>query len=256
MNSRTHNAGSVDQGPDYSRYSVEDLEDVLENIDQRAYPDRYAAAQAALAQKKSSAEMHKGEQVEGEDTDKPLVKPKWSERHVITRCCDIVILVLFLGPIMTLFTDFSVANRWLDSSSWAIYTLTLLVGWLWYTSLYVDKLQLQQLNSSVRGKISIVTMPLLGALFSLFLVDDTLPYVLHSISASHVAEHKVKYRKGDAAKHCRYKVLLEDTKTLSHDRLCLAAEEFKRLPRKGTLVLKGAESAYGFNIESYQLSYR
>ncbi|MCB4438118.1 hypothetical protein LHL20_17950 [Alteromonas sp. McT4-15] len=58
MNSRTHNAGSVEQGPDYSRYSVEDLEDVLENIDQRAYPDRYAAAQAALAQKKSSVEMH------------------------------------------------------------------------------------------------------------------------------------------------------------------------------------------------------
>ncbi|WP_346993101.1 hypothetical protein [Alteromonas gracilis] len=247
---------SVDQGPDYTRYSIEELEDVLENIEQRAYSDRYAAAQAALAQKKSSAEMDKGEQIEGEDTDEPFVKPKWSERHVVTRCCDIVILVLFLGPITSLFADFSVTNSWLDNSSWAIYALALLVGWLWFTSLYVDKLQLQHLNSSVRGKISIVTMPLLGALFSWFLVDNTLPYALHSVSTTHVAEHKVKYRKGDSAKRCRYKVLLEDTKTLSHDRLCLAAEEFKRLPRKGTLVLKGAESAYGFNIESYQLSYR
>ena len=40
---------AITEQPNYAAYSVEELEDVLENIDKQAFPERYQAAKNELA---------------------------------------------------------------------------------------------------------------------------------------------------------------------------------------------------------------
>jgi hypothetical protein len=148
--------------------------------------------------------------------------------------------------------NFSVAKAWADNSNWAICLLSLLVGWLWFVSISVDEPFRVKLNEDVRGKIAIVTMPFLGIILSWNMVDNVLPHALHALSSSSESEHSVAYSKGSASKRCQYKLLLKDTETHSYDRLCVTQSVYKRLPQKGTAVLKGQESTFGFTMESYR----
>lgn len=257
MSGSTANTHSASEGPDYKNYSQEELEDVLQHIDKRYFPERYAAAQAALASKKAPSITNKGQQAginehNSNQASHQFDKPKWSERHVIARCSDILLIVLFLGLMSPLFGEFSAAKTWVDNSAWAICILSLVVGWLWFVSISVDEPFRVKLNEDIRGKIAIVTMPFLGILLSWNMVDNVLPYALHALSASSASEHSVAYSKGSASKHCQYKLLLKDTGTHSHDRLCVTQGVYNRLPQKGTVVLKGQESTFGFTIESYR----
>ena len=95
-------------------------------------------------------------------------------------------------------------------------------------------------------------MPFLGIILSWNMVDNVLPYALHALSTSSASEHSVAYSKGSASKHCQYKLLLKDTETHSHDRLCVTQSVYNRLPQKGTAVLKGQESMFGLVIVSYR----
>ena len=259
MSGSTANTHSAFEGPDYTSYSQEELEDVLQHIDKRYFPERYAEAQAALASKKAASTKGE-EQQTGINEHKQnsnlashqLDKPKWSERHAIARCSDILLIVLFLGLMSPLFGDFSAAKAWVDNSALAICLLSLLVGWLWFVSISVDEPFRVKLNEDVRGKIAIVTMPFLGIILSWNMVDNVLPYALHAVSTSSASEHNVTYSKGSASKRCQYKLLLKDTETHSHDRLCVTQGVYNRLPQKGTAVLKGQESTFGFTMESYR----
>ena len=40
---------AITEQPNYAAYSIEELEDVLENIDKQAFPERYQAAKNELA---------------------------------------------------------------------------------------------------------------------------------------------------------------------------------------------------------------
>lgn len=45
---------AITEQPNYAAYSVEELEDVLENIDKQAFPERYQAAKNELAAKRAT----------------------------------------------------------------------------------------------------------------------------------------------------------------------------------------------------------
>lgn len=45
---------AITEQPNYAAYSVEELEDVLENIDKQAFPKRYQAAKNELAAKRAT----------------------------------------------------------------------------------------------------------------------------------------------------------------------------------------------------------
>ena len=96
-------------------------------------------------------------------------------------------------------------------------------------------------------------MPFFGIMLSWNAIDNALPYLLHALSSSQEAEHTVMFSKGRATKHCKFNLQLEDTHVHAHGRLCVSKSVFNRLSKKGTVVLKGNESAYGFTIESYHV---
>ena len=48
---------AITEQPNYAAYSVEELEDVLENIDKQAFPERYQAAKNELAAKRQRCHL-------------------------------------------------------------------------------------------------------------------------------------------------------------------------------------------------------
>lgn len=257
MASNMANKNSVFDVPNYQYYSLKELEDVLQNIDKHQYPERYVAAQAAFELKKASSELKEEKRDRGSNdssnrTDSHFEKSKWSQLHAIARYNIALLIVLFVGLFVPLFADFSVVKTWVDNSGWFIALLSLLVAYLWYASIAVDKTFRFKLNDDIRGKITIFLMPFFGIILSWNAIDNALPYTLHTLSSSQEAKYTVLFSKGSATKHCKFNLQLEDTQIHSHGQLCVNKNVFNRLSKKGTVVLKGNESAFGFTIESYR----
>jgi len=76
--------------PDYSRYTIEELEDVLANVDRVKYAMRYAEAKAMLEQKLTERPIQPASELTYQDV--AVAKPSWSEMHAITR----IVIVVFL----------------------------------------------------------------------------------------------------------------------------------------------------------------
>lgn len=251
------NKNSAFDVPNYQYYSLKELEDVLQNIDKHQYPERYVAAQAAFEVKKASSALKEEKRVRDSNnssncTDGHFEKSKWSKLHVVARYNIALLIVLFVGLFVPLSADFSTVKTWVDNSGWFIVLLSLVVTCLWYASIAVDEAFRFKLNDDIRGKITIFLMPFFGIMLSWNAIDNALPYMLHALSSSEETEHAVLFSKGSATKHCKFNLQLEDTQTHSHSRLCVNKSVFNRLSKKGTVVLKGNESAFGFTIESYR----
>ena len=236
--------------PDYAAYSIEELEDVLENIDKEAFPERYQAAKKQLASKR--AMLPSEDDTDSVHQDEHFTRPKWSELHLITRISNVTFLILIGAMFITVFTDFLVINAWLDNSTWAILLLIVVYSALFYFSIYIDKRHAQFVTKDFRGKITVFGMPFLVFFLSLSFVDTALPYTLHLASDKQEVERKIAYKKGSGSKHCRHSLLLQESETFSDGRLCLSQDEHKRLPNKGWVYVEGHESGFGFEIEEYR----
>jgi len=236
--------------PNYAAYSIEELEDVLENIDKQAFPERYQAAKNELAAKRAT--LPPENDMDGAHQDEHFTRPKWSELHPITRISNGTFFVLIGALFVTAFTDFVVINAWLNNSTWAIVLLTFIYSALYYLSVFLDKRHAQFVTKDLRGKMTLVGMPLLAFFLSFSFVDTALPYTLHLASDKQETERKFAYEKGSGSKHCRHSLLLKESDILSGGRLCLRESEHKRLPNKGWVYVKGYESGFGFEIERYR----
>ena len=236
--------------PDYAAYSIEELEDVLENVDKQAFPERYQAAKNELASKRATLPFE--DDADSAFQDEHLTRPKWSELHLITRISNICFLVLIGALFVTVFTDFIVIKGWLDNSTWAIVLLTFVYSAFYYLTIFVDKRHAQFVTKDLRGKMTLFGMPLLAFFLCFSFVDTALPYALHLASDKQETERKFAYEKGSGSKRCRHPLLLKESGTLSDGRLCLNQSEHKRLPNKGWVYVKGYESGFGFEIERYR----
>ncbi|GFD94372.1 hypothetical protein KUL156_15790 [Alteromonas sp. KUL156] len=236
--------------PNYAAYSIEELEDVLENIDKQAFPERYQAAKNELASKRAT--QPRENDADSAHHDEHVTRPKWSELHLVTRISNITFLVLIGAVFVSAFTDFIVINGWLDNSNWAIVLLTFAYSAFYYLAIFIDKRHAQFVTKDLRGKMTLFGMPLLAFFLSFSFVDTALPYTLHLASDKQETERKFAYEKGSGSKHCRHSLLLKESDILSGGRLCLRESEHKRLPNKGWVYVKGYESGFGFDIEEYR----
>lgn len=241
---------AITEQPNYAAYSVEELEDVLENIDKQAFPERYQAAKNELAAKRAT--LPPENDTDSAHQDEHFTRPKWSELHPITRISNGTFLVLIGALIVSAFTNFIVINAWLNNSTWAIVLFTFVYCAFYYLSISIDKRQAQFVMKDWRGKVTIFTMPFLGLIFTWSFIDRALPYTFHLASGKQETELKFAYEKGSGSKHCRHSLLLKENGTLSDGRLCLNQSEHKRLPNKGWVYVKGSESGFGFDIEGYR----
>ena len=240
---------AITEQPDYAAYSIEELEDVLENIDKQAFPERYQAAKNELAVKRATQPFDDADSALQDDH---ISRPKWSELHLITRISNITFLVLIGALFVTVFTNFIVISEWINNSTWAIVLLTFTYSAFYYLSIFVDKRHAQFVTKDLRGKMTLLGMPLLAFFLCFSFVDTALPYTLHLMSDKQEIERKFAYEKGSGSKHCRHSLLLKESGALSDGRLCLGESEHKRLPNKGWVYVKGYESGFGFDIERYR----
>ncbi|AMJ99853.1 hypothetical protein AVL55_17840 [Alteromonas macleodii] len=241
---------AITEQPNYAAYSIEELEDVLENIDKQAFPERYQAAKNELAAKQAT--LPPESDTDSAHQDEHFTRPKWSELHPITRISNGAFFVLIGAMFVSAFTDFIVIDAWLDNSNWAIALLTVVYIAFYYFTIFVDKRHAQYLTKDLRGKMTVVGMPLLAFFLCFSFIDKALPYTLHLASGKQETELKFAYEKGSGSKHCRHSLLLKESDTLSDGRLCLNQSEHKRLPNKGWVYVKGYESNFGFDIEGYR----
>jgi len=236
--------------PDYARYTIAELEDVLANIDRNKYAQRYADAKAMLEQKlRESPNTAEPEQV---DEDDLAQKPKWSETHITTRISIAALLLLIFTSVPFVISEFMTAQSWLEQTSIWIWALSAALGALWITSLIKDEKFGRYLTRNWRGKLTAAFMPLLFTAFSFITIDNTLPLFLHNLNKPQVVSNTMQYRKVSSSKHCHHKVEIVETKELQRGKLCMSESMRNSLPESGQITVIGTRSQFGMLVKGFK----
>ena len=236
--------------PDYSRYTIAELEDVLANIDREKYAQRYADAKAMLEQKlRESPNVSETEQANEDDL---LEKPKWSETHIATRIAIAALLLLIFTSFPFMLSEFMTAQSWLKQTSIWIWALSAALGALWITALIKDEKFGRYLTRNWRGKLTAMFMPIVFLMFSFITIDNSIPLFLHNLNTPQQVSNTMQYRKVGSSKHCRYKVEIVETKELESGKLCMSESMRNSLPENGQIIVTGTRSQFGMVVKSFK----
>ena len=206
--------------PDYSNYSIDELKDVLSVIDKENYPERFEAATSTL-QEKLQEQPKSAEQTVQTVKEEPT-HLKWSERHISSKLASGLLLLLVATTIPTFAFEFMVAKSWTENTSFIYWLITLAVCGLWFVALNHDKQYSKKLESTWRGKLSIVAMPFIYMVLILGFVDQTMPLALHKVSSQNKVQLEMAYEKKRGSKMCSYRIELSETKELESTDLCVS----------------------------------
>jgi len=244
--------GNMQQdGPDYSRYTKEELEDVLNNIDKVQFPERYREALEMLSKR---IDKHATEPSHNKGAALPLPpKQKWSEQLLITRLVVSIFLIMLFAVFPTIFVEFMTAKNWTENTTGVIWALAFILVAMWFICLKEDTLLTQRLLDSWRGKLAIMVMPLLFMLMSWGFIDKSLPLGLHMLSAQQNVRYDMNYRKRSGKKYCRQRVEILETNELENADLCMAESQRDGLPERGTITVLGTQSMFGMWIEGFRI---
>lgn len=210
--------------PDYSKYSIAELQDVLACIDREQYPERFERANSALTVKLNH---QKAQAVEDENESGTADSPaSLAELKLISIICllggILPIPALFFGQ----FYDIAPHNNWWEKIE-AIYWFTVLAFTVaWFVSLVVDSKFAQQLG----GKVAPVSIPLLFGLMGFFVFSELIPLGLHLLSDTRATEGMGHYRKESSIRLCRYRIVFSKSKHFKSIELCLESSQYKQLP--------------------------
>lgn len=240
----------VSTSPDYSRYTIEELEDVLANIDRVKYAQRFADAEAMLAQKlRESPITSETEQADKEAAQQPV---KWSERHILTRTVGVALFVVIFSAVPGFFIEFMTAKSWLQQTSVWIWCMGGGLGALWILALVKDEKLAKSLLINLRGKFAVIIMPIVFLMFSFITIDNTIPWLLHNLNAPQQVSYTMQYRKASSSKYCSHKVEIVETKDLDRGQLCMSASMRNSLPETGDIVVIGTRSQFGLVVKGFK----
>lgn len=238
-------------GPDYARYSLAELEDVLANIDKTRFPERYARAKSLYDEKCSALSSDVDNDSPAND-ESPVNKPKWSELHPYTRVVMGAFLVTLAGSIIGFSFDFMAAKAWTSHTALPIWISGLSLVGLWFAALAHDHKFARHLASSVRGKLAIAIMPFVFLMFNYAFIEQSTPLALHVIATkTDIVEETMRFAKKDGTKHCRHRIEVLASTELESTDLCLSQAQRDRLPQKGQVTIRGKRSVFGFMIDGF-----
>ncbi|RUO65415.1 hypothetical protein SAMN06297229_1182 [Pseudidiomarina planktonica] len=240
-----------DDSPDYSQYTIAELEDVLVWIDQEKWPERYLEAKAMLAKK--IKERAAKTNSEGDQVLPPPPKPKWSEQLLITRILSGSLMVMAFSVIPTLFYKFMVAKSWTANTMGVIWVLAFILAITWYLCLKKDTKFMRYLEATWRGQLAIVTMPFLYLMFSWMFIDKSLPLALHMVLAKQEVRYEMDYEKGSRRKYCSQRLEIIETDELEYGELCTTESNRNSLPESGKITVVGTRSQFGMLIDGFIL---
>lgn len=235
--------------PDYSRYTIEELEDVLANIDRVKYAQRFADAKAMLDRRLKNRQLNSANNLA--HLNEPA-KPKWSEMHVATRILSVSFFSLTFTVIPMMFIEFMAAKSWLEHTNIWIWSLAGVLTLVWFTAMIKDEKFARYLTRNMTGKFAVVLMPILFLMFSFMTIDITTPLLLHKLSEPKEVIYAMQYRKDSGSKHCRYKVEIVETKELQRGKLCMSESTRNSLPETGDIVVIGTRSQFGLIVKGFK----
>lgn len=239
------------QAPDYSQYTIEELEDVVASVNQAQYPERYTAALAMLEEKK----QQRGN-VEGEHEEaflEPEEKPKWSEQLLITQILMGTFFAMVGLTVPAMFYEFMTAKWWADSTSGLIWFIGLAMTVMWFVCLAKDPKLHQRLGHNYKGKLSIGLMPFIFFMMTWISISRGLPIGLHLISAQTDVQEYMDFRKRGGKKHCRNRLEIMETDELQDGNLCMTGTQREHFPERGKVMVLGSRSDYGLMLEGFAL---
>lgn len=238
-------------GPDYSQYTKEELEDVLNNIDKVQFPERYKEVLEMLAKK---IDEHATKRAHNKGAARPLPpKQKWSEQRLITRLLVGTFLIMLFAVFPTMFVEFMTAKNWTEDTTGVIWALAFILVAMWFICLREDTSLTQRLLDTWRGKLAIMVMPLLFMLISWGFIDKSLPLGLHMLSAQQDVRYDMNYRKRSGKKYCRQRVEILETNELENADLCLTESQRDGLPERGEITVLGTQSMFGMWVEGFRI---
>ena len=237
--------------PDYSRYTIEELEDVLDNIDKEQFPERYIEAKAMLCAKMK--EQAREPNSDNARASPPLPKIKWSEQLLITRIVMSLFLVMIFSGVPTVCYEFMPAKSWTTNTTKLIWGLASILVIMWFACLKKDPKLKKRLGETWGGKLAIVIMPFLFMMMSWLFIDESLPLGLHMISAQQEVRYDMDYQKKRGKKYCRQRVEIIETEELEHGDLCMTESQRDSLPKRGKIDVVGIRSQYGMVIHGFRL---
>ena len=235
--------------PDYSRYTIEELEDVLANIDQTQFPERYLEAKAMLSKKLKEQTIEPNS--EHGQASAPQSKPKWSEQLLMTRIVMWSFSVMTFSVVPTMFYEFMTTKSWTANTTGLVWMLASILVIMWFACLKKDSKLTQRLGEHWRGRLAVVVMPFWLMAISLWVIDKSLPLYLHMISAQQEVRYDMDYRKRSGKKHCRQRVEIIETDELKKGILCMTASQRNSLPEKGKIIVVGTRSQFGMVIDGF-----
>ncbi|MEX1222249.1 MAG: hypothetical protein WEA82_09070 [Idiomarina sp.] len=240
-----------EDSPNYSEYTIDELEDVLIWIDQEKWPERYIQAKAILARKIKERVAEPNS--EGDQVSPLPPKPKWSEQLLITRIVMGSFMLILFSGVAALFSGFMAAKNWTANTTGAILGLAFIWAMMWFLSLKKDSRLMQRLERSWGGQIAMVFMPLFFLMFSWLFIDKSLPLGLHWLSAQQEMRYEMDYQKGPGRKYCRQQVEIIETDELEYGDLCMSERQRNSLPEQGRITVVGTRSQFGLLVDGFIL---
>lgn len=233
--------------PDYSKYTIEELEDVIANIDKTQFPERFDAANMALSEQLKTKPQ---QPCDDEKKNAELPPLKWSEHHVATRVMMISFFAILVSGLVGMFCDFMVAKSWTSNTVGLFWLLSISLIVLWFTCLTLDEKFSERLTHNWRGKLSLIGMPLLFLMFSWIVVDKTLPFGLHMVADQQNVRVEMDYRKRNGRKRCRRRIEIIETDKLEDIDMCLSKQAHNKLAETGKLLVTGTQSRFGLHVHN------
>lgn len=234
--------------PDYSRYTIEELEDVLANIDQAQFPERYVEAKATLSILKEHTIAPNSDYAQASSS---LSKPVWSEQHLMTRIVLGSFMVMTFSVVPYMFYEFMTNKRWTANTTGLICMLAFTLVIMWFVCLKKDSKLRQRLGGNWRGKLTVVVMPFLFMMMSWLFIDKSIPLFLHMISVQQEVRYDMDYRKRSGRKFCRQRLEIIETDELEDGDLCMTERQRNSLPEKGQITVLGTRSQFGMVIDGF-----
>ena len=241
----------TDSTPDYSRYSQSELEDVLAHIDRANFPERYQLASEMLAQSKAA-------NVPEASTVAPPAeqnaKPKWSENHITTKLFWVLLCTSPVVNVPLWLADFIGARHVIKFNGIGV-GLGIGLAILLFVSLIYDEKLLPRLMDGWRGKLAIVTLPLVCLVMGA-ITGDSLRLLLHTFAEQQSTQLVFEYEKIRGRKHCRHRIRLLANERFEKGELCLSKATLNRMPEQGRVNVFGSVSEYGLMIDRYRFLSR
>lgn len=237
--------------PDYSLYTIEELEDVLDNIDKAQFPERYIEAKAMLCEK--TKEQAREPNSDNAQALPPLPKIKWSDQLLITRIVMGSLMFMIFSSLPAMFHEFITAKSWTENTTVLIWMLASIFVIMWFVCLIKDLKFTERLVETWGGKLAIVIIPCLFMMTSWLFIDKSLPLSLHMISVQQEVRYEMDYRKRNGRKYCRQRLEIIETNELEDGDLCMTESQRDSLPESGKIDVVGIRSQYGMVIHGFYL---